>query len=58
MHRSRTPLVLAALLSPALSVPASSHAEGMAAAWSWEQASTCLTALSGGSADWEGRRRR
>ena len=54
MRRSRTPLVLAALLSPALAVPASSHAEGNGgAAWSGEQASTCLTALSGGSADWD-----
>ena len=53
MRRSRTPLVLAALLSPALAVPASSHAEGMGAAKSGEQASTCLTALSGGSADWD-----
>ena len=54
MRHSRMPLALAALLSPVLAIPAASHAEGVAPAWSWDQASSCLSALQGSeSADWE-----
>ena len=54
MRRSRTPLALAAVLSPVLAVPAPSHAADTLAEWAFDRAGTCMTSLSGGdSADWD-----
>ena len=49
------PLALAAVLSPVLAVPASTSAAETLADWAWDRTgATCLGALSGDSADWDG----
>ena len=55
MRDSRTTLVLAAVLFPILAVPAPSQAADTLAESAWDrvQAGTCMTSLSGDSADWD-----
>ena len=55
MRHTRTTFALAAVLSPVLVVPAPSQAADTIAERAWDRlrAGTCMTALSGDSADWD-----
>ena len=52
MRHSRTSLALAAVLSPALAVPAPSLAAETVAEWAFDRAGTCVIGFSGDSGDW------